>query len=298
MSDAAKPTILLFGATGQLGHELLRALEPVASVVAPGRDTADLTAPDTLRRAVEDADPEAVVNAAAYTAVDDAEDHPDRAAAINAHAPGVLAEAARAAEAWMVHYSTDYVFDGEKAAPYDEDDPPNPLNVYGRTKWDGEKAVENAGGRYLILRSSWIYSDRRSNFLRTMLRLAEEKDHLTVVDDQIGTPTWAGWIADASATLLQRVLEDAGDEHAGLYHLAASGQTSWYGFAQAIFARFGYDELTVEPVTSDEFPTVATRPPYSALASTKVEETFGIEIPTWSQQLAALHGRMQEGSDE
>lgn len=294
MTHADDPTILLLGATGQVGHELHRSLQSIGTVEAPGRDAVDLGSPDSVRESVKAIHPEVVVNAAAYTAVDEAEENPDAASAINARAPGVLAEAAKRVDAWLVHYSTDYVFDGEKTTPYREDDPPNPLNVYGRTKWDGEKAVEDVGGRHLILRSSWIYSDRRSNFLRTMLRLAETEDHLTVVDDQIGTPTWAGWIADATASLLRRILraEDA-DALAGLYHLAAGGQTSWYGFARAIFARFGYDDVSIEPVSSDEYPTTAARPPYSALASTRVQSTFDIDVPTWSQQLAALQRRME-----
>lgn len=297
MSEAVDPTILLLGATGQVGHELRRSLEPIGTLQAPGRDTVDLTAPESVRTAVREMDPDVVVNAAAYTAVDEAEEDPDAAAEINAHAPGVLAEAARSVDAWIVHYSTDYVFDGEKTTPYNEDDPPNPLNVYGRTKWDGEKAVENVGGQYLILRSSWIYSARRSNFLLTMLRLAETKDHLKVVDDQIGTPTCAEWIADATTSLLRRVLErETSDALSGLYHVSAGGQTSWYGFARAIFARFGHEELTVEPVTSDEFPTTAVRPRYSALASTRVQSAFDLEIPTWTEQLAAVQKQMEQES--
>lgn len=299
MSDADDPTILLLGTTGQVGYELHRSLASVGMVEAPGRDAVNLAAPESLRDAVADVAPAAVVNAAAYTAVDEAEENPEMAAAINATAPEVLAEAADNVGAWLVHFSTDYVFDGEKTTPYREDDPPNPLNVYGRTKWDGEKAVEDVGGRHLVLRSSWIYSDRRSNFLKTMLRLAETEDALTVVDDQIGTPTWAGWIADATASLLRRVLRaEAGDEVAGLYHLAAGGQTSWYGFARAIFARFGYDDVEIEPVSSDQYPSKAARPPYSALASRRVQSTFDIDIPTWSQQLAALQRRMERTGEE
>ena len=287
-------TILLLGATGQVGHELREPLAALGTVVAPGRDEADLTAPDTLRRAVRETEPDIVVNAAAYTAVDDAETEEDRAAALNAQAPGVLAEAAAEEGAWLVHYSTDYVFDGTKTAPYTEADPTNPMNVYGRTKREGEEAVQAVGGKHLILRTSWVYSARRSNFLLSMLRLADEHETLTVVDDQTGTPTWAGWIAEATARLLHRVGEaPQSDAYSGLYHLAAGGQTSWYGFAQAIFAQFGRDDVTVEPIPSSEYPTPAARPAYTVLDSHKVREAFEVSIPTWSEQLAACRRRME-----
>jgi dTDP-4-dehydrorhamnose reductase len=288
------PSILLLGATGQVGHELREPLAALGTVVAPGRDEVDLTAPDTLRRAVRETAPDIVVNAAAYTAVDDAETDDDRAAALNARAPGVLAEAAAEEGAWLVHYSTDYVFDGTKTAPYTEADPTNPLNVYGRTKREGEEAVQAVGGKHLILRTSWVYSARRANFLLSMLRLADEHDRLTVVDDQIGTPTWAGWIAEATARLLQRVGDaPQSEEHSGLYHLAAGGQTSWYGFAQAIFAQFGRDDVTVQPIPSSEYPTPAARPAYAVLDSSRARETFDVSIPTWSEQLAACRRRME-----
>ena len=289
MPESTAPTVLLLGPRGQVGHELRAALDPLGPVVAAGRDRVDLTEPDAIRTAVADVAPEVIVNAAAYTDVDGAESEPDVAQAVNAEAPGILAEAARDAGAWLVHYSTDYVFDGTATTPYREDAPTNPLGVYGRTKRDGEKAIQEAGGHHLILRTSWVYSDRRSNFLRTMLRLAGEHDTLTVVDDQIGCPTWAGWIAQATASLLQTVLDtDAPDAYAGTYHLSSSGQTSWYGFARAIFARFER-AVTVEPVSTDAYPTEAPRPAYSVLDTTAVRRTFGIDVPTWSQQLADLH---------
>jgi dTDP-4-dehydrorhamnose reductase len=295
MSD---PSILLLGATGQIGHELRAPLSALGSVVAPGRDAVDLAAPDTLRRAVRDAAPDVVVNAAAYTDVDGAEEEPDRAAALNARAPGVLAEATAEAGGWLVHYSTDYVFDGTKTTPYVEDDPPNPLNVYGRTKRAGERAVQDAGGAHLILRTSWVYSARRANFLRSMLRLADDNERLTVVDDQTGTPTWAGWIAEATATILRRLADSsAPDAHSGLYHLAAGGQTSWYGFARAIFAQFGRDDVDVEPIPSSEYPTAADRPAYTVLDAGRARDAFGLSIPTWSAQLAACRARMDDGAD-
>jgi dTDP-4-dehydrorhamnose reductase len=292
MSDAT-PSILLLGATGQVGHELTRTLAPLGTVRAPGRDEVDLAAPETLRRAVAQVDPALVVNAAAYTDVDGAEDEPERAAMLNAEAPRVLAEAAREAEAWLVHYSTDYVFDGEKRTPYTEDDTPNPINVYGRTKRDGERAVQAVGGRHVILRTSWVYSNRRSNFVRTMLGLVDEHETLTVVDDQIGVPTWAGWLAEATATIGEQLLA-AGDPSPlrGLYHLAGTGQTSWYGFARAIFAQFGRTDVTVEPVPSTEYPTPAPRPAYTALDSTRARTTFDLALPTWTAQLARFRERV------
>ena len=291
MSDAT-PSILLLGVTGQVGHELERTLAPLGTVRAPGRADVDMAAPDALRRAVAKVDPALIVNAAAYTDVDGAEDEPDRAARINAEAPRVLAEAAREAEAWLVHYSTDYVFDGEKRTPYTEDDAPNPINVYGRTKWEGEQALRDVGGRSVVLRTSWVYSHRRSNFVRTMLQLADEHDSLTVVDDQIGVPTWAGWLAEATATIGQQLLaaEDVSSLR-GLYHLAGTGQTSWYDFAQAIFAQFGRADVTVEPVPSTEYPTHAPRPVYTALDSTRARTTFDLTLPTWTAQLARFRER-------
>lgn len=298
MSDPT-PTILLLGATGQVGHELKRTLAPLGTVRAPDRDAVDLSAPDTLRRAVSEIDPALVVNAAAYTDVDGAEDEPERAATLNAAAPRVLAEAAQEAGAWLVHYSTDYVFDGEKRTPYTEEDAPNPINAYGRTKREGEQALQEIGGRFVILRSSWVYSDRRSNFVRTMLRLADERDHLTVVDDQIGVPTWAGWLAEATATIAEQLLA-AGDASSlrGLYHLAGTGQTSWYGFAQAIFAQFDRADVSVEPVPSTEYPSPAPRPAYSALDSTRARTTFALTLPTWTAQLARFHERAAQSDLE
>ena len=296
MSDATA-TILLLGATGQVGHELARTLAPLGTVQAPGRAEVDLGAPDTLRRAVRQAAPDLIVNAAAYTDVDGAESEPERAAALNTEAPHVLAEAARDAEAWLVHYSTDYVFGGEKRTPYTEDDAPNPINVYGRTKWEGEQALRAVGGRVLVLRTSWVYSDRRSNFVRTMLGLADEHDTLTVVDDQMGVPTWAGWLAEATATISTRLLT-ASDPSSlrGLYHLAGTGQTSWYGFAKAIFAQFDRADVTVEPVSSDEYDTAAPRPAYTALDSSRARAAFDLALPSWTAQLARFREHVAQSA--
>ncbi|MFO8098301.1 MAG: dTDP-4-dehydrorhamnose reductase [Salinibacter sp.] len=287
-------TILLLGATGQVGHELCRTLAPWGTLHTPGRDTADLANPEALRAAVQHTAPDVVVNAAAYTDVDGAEDHPDPARALNARAPGVLAEAARDAGAWFVHYSTDYVFDGTKQAPYVETDETTPINVYGQTKRAGERAVQEVGGRYLILRTSWVYSARRSNFLRTMLRLSDTHDRLTVVDDQIGSPTSAGWIAEATQAVLQHLWE--GNDPRGIYHMAAGGQTSWYGFARAIFAQYGPSDVEVVPVSSDEYPTAAARPAYTVLCSERMRQTFGVEASSWTAQLAQHRQRTRDGS--
>jgi len=285
-------SILLLGASGQVGHHLCRTLDPLGSVNAPGRDTVDLTVPETLDRAVHQSDPDVVVNAAAYTDVDGAEAEPDRAATVNAEAPGVLAAACASVGAWLVQYSTDYVFDGTRTTPYTEEHGPNPINVYGHTKLNGENAVRAAGGPHLILRTSWVYSVRRSNFLRTMLRLAEERDRISVVDDQIGTPTWAGWIAEATATVVQRLRTSAAaEEWSGTYHMAAAGQTSWYSFARAIFSYVRSEDLSVERTTSDEHPTAAPRPAYTALDSGRLRRTFDVAVPPWSEQLARLHAQ-------
>jgi len=299
MARLADPAILLIGATGQVGHPLRSALASLGTVTAPGRDALDLAAPDTIRAAVREAAPDVIVNAAAYTAVDEAEDEPERAEAVNARAPGVLAEAAAEVGAWLVHYSTDYVFDGTATAPYGEDDATNPVNVYGWTKRDGEKAIQAVDIPHLILRTSWVYSARRSNFLLSMLRLADEHDTLTVVDDQTGTPTSAAWIAEATATILRRLQSmGAPGDFSGLYHLAASGQTSWYGFAQAIFAQFGREDVTVEPIPPEEYPTPAARPAYTVLDSSKARTTFDLDIPTWSEQLDVLRRQMEDRDGE
>jgi dTDP-4-dehydrorhamnose reductase len=268
-----------------VGHELRRTLAPIGRVHTPGRAAVDLTAPDTIRRAVGEIGPDLVVNAAAYTDVDGAEDAPERAATINAEAPRVLAEAAQEAGAWLVHYSTDYVFDGTKRSPYTEDDAPNPINVYSRTKRDGEAAIQAVGGRHVILRTSWMYSRRRSNFVRTMLRLAGENDRLTVVDDQIGVPTWAGWCAEATASICERLLAEDDAALSGLYHLTGTGQTSWYGLARAVFAQFDRMDVTIEPVSSDAYDTAAPRPAYTALDSSRARAAFDLPATTWTAQL-------------
>ncbi|WP_112903160.1 dTDP-4-dehydrorhamnose reductase [Salinibacter ruber] len=297
MPDATA-SILLLGATGQVGHALRRTLAPLGAAYAPDRAAVDLTDPPSVREAVREHEPELVVNAAAYTDVDGAEEEPGRAARINAEAPRVLAEAARAVGAWLVHYSTDYVFGGGKRAPYTEADAPSPISVYGRTKRDGEKAIRAVGGRHVILRTSWMYSRRRSNFVRTMLGLAGENDRLTVVDDQIGVPTWAGWCAEATASVCERLLTGGDAPEAGCYHLAGTGQTSWYGFARAIFAQFDRLDVTVEPVSSDEYDTAAPRPAYTVLDSSRARAAFDLPGVPWTAQLARFRKRMRAAGGE
>ncbi len=297
MPDATA-SILLLGATGQVGHALRRTLAPLGTVHAPGRAAVDLTDLKSVREAVRELGPALVVNAAAYTDVDGAEKEPKRAAQINAEAPRVLAEAARAVEAWLVHYSTDYVFGGGKRAPYTEADAPSPISVYGRTKRDGEKAIRAVGGRHVILRTSWMYSRRRSNFVRTMLGLARENDRLTVVDDQIGVPTWAGWCAEATASICERLLAEDDAALSGLYHLTGTGQTSWYGLARAVFAQFGRTDVTVDPVPSDEYDTAAPRPVYTVLDSSRAQAAFDLPPTTWTAQLDRFRKRVRAAGGE
>jgi dTDP-4-dehydrorhamnose reductase len=240
--------------------------------------------------------PQAIVNAAAYTAVDRAESEPELARAINAIAPGVLAEEAQRLDAVLVHYSTDYVFDGTKPEPYTESDAPSPLNVYGRTKLEGERAIGASGCRHLTLRTSWVYGTRGSNFLLTMLRLARERRQLRIVDDQFGAPTWSREIAQATATLLaQPALAAPGAD--GLYHLTASGATSWFGFAEAIFeseetARLGIAPPAIEPIQTSAYPTPARRPANSRLDCGRLERRTGVQLAAWDAALTRALGEM------
>ncbi|HSD55460.1 MAG TPA: dTDP-4-dehydrorhamnose reductase [Burkholderiales bacterium] len=281
--------VLLTGANGQIGWELRRALAPLGDVFAPDRGRLDLADCDALRQYVRAIAPQAIVNAAAYTAVDRAESEPALARAINTIAPGVLAEEAQRLDAALVHYSTDYVFDGAKPEPYTESDPPNPLNVYGRTKLEGERAIGASGCRHLTLRTSWVYGTRGNNFLLTMLRLARERPRLRIVDDQVGAPTWSREIASATAALLSADLAAPGAE--GLYHLTASGATSWFGFAQAIFAspemrRLGVTPPMLEAISTSGYPTPARRPANSRLDCTRLERRAGVRPAAWDSALA------------
>lgn len=288
-------TVLLFGGNGQLGQELQRALAPLGTLVATTRsgtlpdgsacETADFNEPESLAALLDRVRPEVVVNAAAYTAVDRAEDDRDAAWRANAEAPGVIARWCAAAGVPLVHYSTDYVFDGQGTRPYREDDATAPLGVYGASKLAGEEAIRAAGGRHLIFRTAWVYASHSANFLRTMLRVGAERDVLRVVADQVGTPTPAALIADVTAQALQH----AGGL-SGTWHLTATGETSWHGFAEAIFAEaVSAGKLArapkVEAITTADYPTPARRPAYSHLDVRKLESDFGIGLPSWQEGL-------------
>lgn len=275
--------ILLTGKNGQVGWELGRALAPLGEVFAFDRGDLDLADPDRIRTLVRATRPDIIVNAAAYTAVDKAESEPPVAMAINAIAPGVLAEEARRLGALLVHYSTDYVFDGSKPIPYVEDDVPNPINVYGHSKLAGEQAIAAVGARHLILRTSWVYGLRGHNFLRTIERLAAERDELRIVSDQIGTPTWSRMIAGMTALLLSR-----GNPLEGLYHCAAGGETSWCGFAQAIVAKLEERQAKaprVSPIPTAAYPLPAPRPANSRLDCGRLAQETGLRIPDWQVAL-------------
>jgi dTDP-4-dehydrorhamnose reductase len=299
--------ILVLGANGQVGFELLRALDPLASpsgVVAATREgtradgspslRADLADPSSLAQALADADADVVVNAAAYTAVDRAEDEPALADRVNRAAVGEIGAWAARRGALVVHYSTDYVFDGRATRPYREDDATAPLGVYGATKLAGEGALRASGAAHLILRTAWVYAARGRNFLRTMLRLAGERGELRVVGDQVGAPTPARWIAAATAAAVASLRGGAGRAGVeGTYHLVAAGQCSWCGFAEAIVdeaARRGLVAAPprVVPVATAEFPTRARRPAYSVLDCSRFQRAFGLQLPSWREGLSSV----------
>lgn len=296
MSDAETfARILLTGANGQIGSALTRQLLPAfpkATLLATTRECVDLARPETLAQTVRGFSPDLVINAAAYTAVDRAEQEPALAQQINAVAPGVLAEESRRCGAVFIHYSTDYVFDGAKRAPYSEDDAVHPLNEYGRSKRAGEEAILQTGAAALILRTSWVYGLTGHNFLRTMRRLANERDELRIVDDQTGVPNDSEALAAATVRLAAQGKERL-REQAGLYHLSAAGETSWFGFAQAIFAALpaGSKRPRLIPVTTADYPLPAARPAYGVLSSARLRQTFGIELPDWLAMLQACLAR-------
>jgi dTDP-4-dehydrorhamnose reductase len=282
--------ILLTGKDGQVGWELRRSLSVLGQVSALGREDLDLSNPDFVRRVVREIRPHLIVNAAAYTAVDRAESEEPLAYAINAIAPGILAEEARSLGAGLVHYSTDYVFDGEKASPYVEGDPPGPLNAYGRTKLAGEKAIAAVGGRYLTLRTSWVYGPRGQNFMRTIQRSAREREELRIVDDQTGAPTTTRVVADATAQLLGCIQRSRTDWPSGLYHLACRGETTWFGFARRILElakdRLGGRTPRLTAIRTEQYPTPARRPVNSRLDVSLLERGFALELPDWEAALA------------
>ena len=288
-------TILLVGKNGQVGWELQRTLATLGEVVAVDRQGMDLANPDSIRSAIRAVRPDLIVNAAAYTAVDKAESEPDLAMAINGIAPGIMAEEAKRLGAAMIHYSTDYVFDGTKASPYTEEDAPNPLNVYGKTKLAGEQAVQAAGIPHLIFRTSWVYGLRGKNFLLTILRLAQERDELKIVDDQVGAPTWSRLIAEATAQILAQTRPVAHHplsiaEVSGLYHLTSAGRTSWHGFARAILDHSGLAAIKplarLMAIPGADYPLPAPRPGNSGLNNKKMQQVFGLALPEWDAALA------------
>jgi dTDP-4-dehydrorhamnose reductase len=304
------PKILLTGKNGQIGHELSRLLPELGDVVALGRDGLDLLQPREIRRVIRDIRPNLIVNAAGYTAVDQAENDRAVAHALNAEAPAVMAEEAKKINAALVHYSTDYVFDGLKNAPYEEEDLANPLSHYGQTKLAGDLAIQNSGVPHLIIRTAWVYGTRGKNFLLTILRLATQREELRIVSDQTGAPTWSREIAAATAQILKQV---SGGENpiaslshlGGIYHLTAAGRTNWSEFAQEILdlasrtsasaswlnaATEGRPIITrrIIPITTDEYPTAARRPAYSVLSNSRSKRAFGLALSDWKAQLQSV----------
>jgi dTDP-4-dehydrorhamnose reductase len=293
MSGQAR--ILIVGNAGQVGVELQRSFAGYGELVGVDRESVDLAQPDQVRALVRRVEPEIILNAAAYTAVDRAESEPELAHAINADAPRILAEEALRSNALLVHYSTDYVFDGDKQGPWTEEDAPAPLNVYGASKLAGEETIQQVGGRILIFRTSWVYGPHGSNFLLTMLRLARQRDSISVVGDQIGSPTTSIELARATHAIVSGVMAGqfgTAEEWAGLYQMTCSGSTSWCGFAQAIFARAGKlldgRVPVVTPITSEEYPTPARRPRNSVLSNAKLQERFGVRLAPWETALDAV----------
>jgi len=296
--------LLLLGKNGQVGWELQRALAPLGEVVGLDFDSvpvaADFSRPESLRALVREVRPDVIVNAAAHTAVDKAESEPELVLAINGSAPGVLAEEAASSGAWLLHYSTDYIFDGSGDQPRSEDAPTGPLSVYGRTKLEGERAIRASGCRHLILRTSWVYGARGGNFAKTMLKLATERNKLSVIDDQIGAPTGADLLADLSAHMLRAALQ--APALAGTYHAVAAGETSWHGYARYVieWARGHGVPIKVAPdavlpVPTTAYPTPAKRPLNSRLSTDKLRSAFGLVLPAWQsgveRLLTEIHGR-------
>ncbi|KTB59926.1 dTDP-4-dehydrorhamnose reductase [Pseudomonas allii] len=279
--------ILICGQHGQVSRELQQRLQGLGELIVLGRDQLDLANAEQIRQQVRAHRPSLIINAAAHTAVDQAESEPDAAFAINAIAPGILAEEAKALGIPLIHYSTDYVFDGSKPAPYTEADTPNPLGVYGKSKLAGEQAIAAVGGQYLILRTSWVYSNHGKNFLLTMQRLLQEKPQMRIVADQIGAPTWAGSIADSTLALIERWQVGTAGEW-GVYHLTAQGETSWFGFAEAIGEHLrnqGKACAELEPIPSSAYPTPAQRPLNSRLDCSRLHQQWHVSQPHWQDAL-------------
>ncbi len=283
----------MIGKEGQVGRELSSLLKPFGELTLFGKEDLDLTQADRIREQLHNVQPHVIVNAAAYTAVDQAEEEPDLALAINGTAPAILAEEAKKLGAALVQYSTDYVFDGEKQDPYTEEDSPNPMGVYGRTKLAGDEAIQSTGLPHLIFRTAWVYGLKGKNFLLTIQRLAKERDELKIVDDQIGSPTWCRTIAQATANVLTQILPQSSpgdlshfEQASGLYNLVCGGQTSWFGFAQAILeASSSSQDTKLIPIPTSEYPTLTKRPQNSVLSTKKLKSAFGIAPPAWDVTL-------------
>ncbi len=296
------PRILLFGRNGQIGWHLCRTLASLGDVTAVDYPDVDFSSADSIRIAMRSLRPTVVVNAAAYTAVDEAESRSDLAMAINGIAPGIIAEEAKRQSSIVIHYSTDYVFDGTKPDHYVESDPPNPLSVYGRSKLAGDLAIQAAGCDHLIFRTSWVYGSRGKNFLLTMLRLAQQRPELRIINDQIGAPTASDFIAQATTAVLAQILSPGASKRiegcSGIYNLTNSGETSWFGFAEALLnlagAKMGLNVPRLLPITTSEYPLPAKRPSNSRLSTRKVQDTFGILIPTWQDSLSHVMERVVE----
>lgn len=308
-----KPAILLIGTNGQVGRALNLVLPRVGEVTPLDRQRLDLTQPQEIRRAIRTFHPEFIINSAAYTAVDKAESEEPVARAINAEAPAVMAEEARKIGASLIHFSTDYVFDGLKKFPYDEDDPPNPRNVYGRTKLEGERAIQASEAPHLIFRIARVYATEGRNFLLTILRLATQREELKIVCDQIGSPTLSGEIAAATTNILAQVCDSQGGpfslaDLSGIYHMTAGGETSWSDFANAILeeaakypapgawlstATDGLPLIArrVIPVSTDEYPLPARRPAYSVLSNARLNRAFSLQLPDWRMQLDSIFAK-------
>ena len=294
------PRVLITGAAGQVGRELIHSFTGFGEVIAYSRDQLDLANPDQIRSVIRDVRPGIILNAAAYTAVDRAESEPELAQAINAHAPRILAEEAQRQNALLIHYSTDYVYDGSKTSSWNEDDAPNPLNIYGASKLAGDQAIVETGGKYLIFRTSWVYGPHGRNFLATMLRLGSERDEIRVVDDQYGAPTSSIEIARATRTVAEK-LTDANslpENWAGIYNFTCAGAASWHGFADAIFARsqglLDKAPPTITKINASEYPVPAKRPQNSVLSNAKLDARFGVQLAPWQDALDEVLVKLRE----
>ncbi len=299
----ANAKILIFGSSGQVGWELRRALARLERAVEVEFPRVDFSQPDSVREAVRAAKPAVILNAAAYTAVDKAESEPDLAMAVNGTAPGVIAEEAKRLGSILVHYSTDYVFDGTKPGPYVETDSPNPLSVYGKTKLAGDQAILASGCEALIFRTTWVYGPRGNNFLLTMLRLAGERSELQIVDDQFGAPTSSECIAQTTADIVAQMLSPASgglQGRSGIYNLTNAGETTWFGFAKALLTdQCAFNGTTLPnlvPITTSEFPRPATRPANSRLSCRRLEDTFGVRMPAWEDALFSVLETLRRGT--